>query len=546
MSDQADTSASSQAMAEAPIDLRNLWVRFLRRLPIFLGVAAVVMVAAFVYTKTRIPTYSASASVLIEPNKTAVLKTQNDVVSGLPADSQTVDTMVQMLSSRAIAQRVVEDMHLDKDPEFNPALGAKMKKNISSLLADARPGAQDTQLNGENPALTPVIDNVIASTAVRRTGLTYVIQVSFTSLNPIKAANIANAIANAFIIAETEAKSDVTRTAGAWLNSRLDALRNDVQSADAAVQQYKVAHNLMSAEGATMAEQEVSTLDQQIAAARADQAQQDALLSAARAQIAHGGGGSDVGAALNSEVVHNLRAQRAQISAQQADLETRYGSLHPEVQKVHRQIADIDQQIQQEIERNISNLESAASVSHQRLQSLMGSRAGAQGSLGSNNQAMVELMELQRKADAGRAVYEAFLNRTKEVAAQEGIQQADARITSPAQAALQPTSPKLMLNMALGFVLAVLAGLGTVLLLENLDGGLRTSGDVESKLQMPSMGAIPQLQKTTEAQRRRYVVEKAVLQLLGVVPQPQDLADVLAHRPGDQGGGGLLRPAGRG
>jgi capsular exopolysaccharide synthesis family protein len=121
---------------------------------------------------------------------------------------------------------------------------------------------------------------------------------------------------------------------------------------------------------------------------------------------------------------------------------------------------------------------------------------------------MVQLMELQRKADASKAVYEAFLNRTKQVSAEEGIQQPDARVSSPAQAPLEPTSPNIKLNLALGFVLAVLGGLAVVLLLENLDGGLRTSSDIESKLQMPSLGAIPQLMRTTEAQRRHYVVEK--------------------------------------
>ncbi len=508
MAEPVDTAGALPAASEAPIHLRILWVRFLRRLPIFFAVAAAIMVAAVVFTLTRTPTYTAAASVLIEQGKNQILKDQADVSGGMPADSQTVDTQVQMLGSRAVAARVVEVLHLDKDAEFNPALGAKTVKGVGMLLKDARPGSQDTQLTGENPALSPVIDAIQARTNVRRTGLTYVIQVSFTSLNPLKAANIANAIANEFINAEAEAKFNVAHNAGSWLNGRLVTLQNEVQAADAAVQQYKVAHNLMSANGATMAEQEVSILDQQIAVARADQAEKEATLAAAKAQIARGGGGADVGAALTSGVVSSLRAQRAQLSAQQADLETKYGPLHPSVQKVHRQLADIDQQISQEIGRNISNLQSQVDVSRQRLSSLLGSRGSAQGTLGSNNQAMVQLMELQRKADASKAVYEAFLNRTKEISAQEGIQQADARVSSPAQAPMAPTSPNVKLNLALGLVLSVLGGLAVVLLLENLDGGLRTSNDIESKLQMPSLGAIPQLQNASEAQRRRYIVEK--------------------------------------
>ena len=143
----------------------------------------------------------------------------------------------------------------------------------------------------------------------------------------------------------------------------------------------------MSAVGSNLTEQEVSGLNQQLAVAQANAAEQDARVRTAKQQMANGSNGEDVAAALDSEVVKGLRAQRAQVSAQLADLQTRYGARHPEVQRVQRQLAEIDNQIQLEINRNVSNLDAQAQVARQRVKSIQASLARARGALAGNNQA---------------------------------------------------------------------------------------------------------------------------------------------------------------
>jgi capsular exopolysaccharide synthesis family protein len=495
-------------MVEETVDLHALFVRFLRRLPVFLVVFAAIMAGAVFYTYTRTPMYTAAASIVIEAPKTDVLR---DNPTNTPTDSATVDTQVQVLGSRALAKRVVQRLGLQRDPEFNPALRPKSNKfNLKSLIRLATPSTSTTapRLTPAQQALENTTDVVLSRTRARRNGLTYVIDVSFTSVDGEKAANIANAIAQEFIFAQMDTKYQAARGASDWVNGRLSALAREVESNEAAVQQYKISHNLMSAQGATMAEQELSTLNQQIASARAELAEKQARLAAAQAQISRGGGGGDVAAALGSSVVSQLRQQRSEVSRKQAELETRYGPLHPDVKKVQRELADVDAQINEEIGRIISNLQAEVQVAQQRLGSLENSRARAQGSLGANNAAIVGLNELQRRADASRAVYEAFLNRSKETSAQEGLQRPDARVSSPAQAPSWPTSPNKPLNLALGFVLAVAGGVAAILLLENLDSGLRTSVDVEQKLRMPNIGSVPLLTRTGRTPKASYVLTK--------------------------------------
>ena len=97
-------------------------------------------------------------------------------------------------------------------------------------------------------------------------------------------------------------------------------MRQDAEAAEARVQEYKIAHGLLSAEGATMAEQEVSTLNQQLAIAKADHAEKAARLAAAQAQLHAGSGGADVGAALGSDTIKELRKKEAETSIRLSQL----------------------------------------------------------------------------------------------------------------------------------------------------------------------------------------------------------------------------------
>jgi capsular exopolysaccharide synthesis family protein len=249
----------------------------------------------------------------------------------------------------------------------------------------------------------------------------------------------------------------------------------------------------MSAEGTTLVEQEVSAINKQIAEAQADLAEKQARYASAQTQIRRGGG-ADIAAALGSDTVSRLRGQRAEVSRQKADLETRYGPLHPEVQKISKQLVDYDKQIQEELARIQSSLGADVQVANQRLASLIASRDAAKAKLAASNSAEVGLMELQRRAEASKAIYEAFLNRSKEVAAQASIQRADAQVVSKAQVPVKPSAPNTKLNLALGLAFAIAAGLASVVSAEALDGAFHTSREVQSRLGLPALGSIPTLE----------------------------------------------------
>jgi capsular exopolysaccharide synthesis family protein len=517
-------SAPSSAADPPGFDIWRVVATLRRRLRLAAGVAGSVMLAAIILTLAATPKYTATASIMLDPRKEKILNTE-DVLSGLPPDSSVVDTEVEVIKSRQLAERVVRELNLEEDSEFAAAGEGKGAPPFRKTAQHA------TTLRGPHEA---VVDAVMSGLAVSRTGLTYVINVGFTSKNRNKAALVANKFADLLVLEQLEAKYGATQQAANWLNERLGALRNQTVADDAAVQQFKIAHNLMSAGGTNLTEQEISGYNQTLAQARAQVAEDEARLNTARAQLAKGSSGDDVGEALDSPVIQRLREQRAVASARVADLTGRYGDRHPEILKADRELQDIDAQIQAEIHRIISNLEAKVQVSRERAAAVAGTLGGARSALASNNRDMVRLNELQRAAEASRSLYESYLTRYKETSSQQGIEQSDARVISRAKVPSAPSSPKTALNMCLGLLVAIGSGLAAISVAEMLHQGIYTVEDVEQRLMQPYLGSVP-LFASLVAERNKKPVDYVVEQPLSAFAEAfRVLGSAIKHaRPGE-------------
>ncbi|MET0272317.1 MAG: AAA family ATPase [Phenylobacterium sp.] len=502
-----------QAAANA-LDLRRWTFAFRRRVRLFGAVALGVFVAAVLLTLQAEPRYTAGASVALDSRKTHVTNVQ-EVLSDIPTDAAAIDTEVEILKSGQLAERVVTALKLDEDPEFNGAMrkptGLRaVLHGIKGLFGSSAPVQAKLTPAQIQKRHESMVDKVLGGLSVQRVRMTRVIRVSFESESPTKAATIANKFAELYLLEQMEAKFDATQQATRWLTDQVGQMQAQVQQDDAAVQQYKIANNLLSASGTNLTEQEISTYNQSLATSRAEAAEDQARLNTARSQLARGSTGEDVGEAMTSPVIQQLRSQRATVSGQVADLQGRYGDRHPEMLKAKRQLSDIDAQIQQEIQRIISNLEAKAEVSRQRMAAISGTLGGARGTLAANSRATVRLNELQRKADASRTIYESYLNRLKETSSQGGVEQSDARIVSKAKIPTGPSSPDVKRNLLLGLLLALGAAASAVVLMEMLDAGLTTAEDIERRLDTAYLGAIPLLSSIADGNEAPmdHVVDK--------------------------------------
>ena len=527
-------------MAHGKIAIPELSFRRNQRL--FLAVSLVVFALVAFVTTSASPRYTAYATVLINEHPPDVLHlneltAQDAEAAAIAADSSAVDTQVEIFKSRALAAGVIDQLHLDQDPEFNGALRRPgLLARLSAHLPFKSGGPAEDPALSKQRQYENVINAVMAGLEVKRTGLTYTISLAYSAYDPAKAAVIANTFAQRYLTEGVDATIDQTSTATSWMDGKLAQLRQDVATADAAVEQYKISNNLLSGVGSTLTEQEISNLDAQLATARAADAEQDARLKTAEAQLAAGSNGGDVGAAMDNPVISSLRTQQATASAQLADLQARYGDKHPEVIKAKNALAEINNQIQSQIQRVLSTLRAESVVAHTRTASLTASADQARSALAGNNRDLVKLNQLQSDDDAAKAIYDAFLVRYKEAMAKEGVTAANARVVTQAKPPTRPGSPNKKLDYVIAIVLGLAAGIVAIAIAELLRRGVSNTAEAEQAFDLPALSELPTLASTLEGERqrsprsRRLRRGQTALTLRRGIPQPARRPGVVADR----------------
>lgn len=473
-----DTSNADRAAAPVtvPSDLAGVAGRYLRYAPLVVVSTVAGLILAGGVTFLQKPMYTARATVQYSPQKAQVGREATSADDGGTRDS-TVDTQSEVLGSPTLALKVVDALHLERDPAFN----------------DALKGGQPGPPPSPEQVRESIANALLLHQNAKRVGQTMLFEVTYTDANPQKAAQIANAFTDAYIADQIRQKLETARSSTQLLNSRMDDLRRQVETAETAVQSFKARNNLLSSEGSTLTEQEISGLNQQLAVARVQEAEARAQYAAGVRDMEGGRKGDTGGGALNSPVIAALRQQRAEVSRDLATLQSRYGPMHPQVINQQKALADTDTAITEELARLNTNLQANVDVAQQRRASIESSISGARGQLVSGNAASVELGQLQRDADAARTLYEAFLTRAKETTAQQATAQADARVDSPATAPSRPSSPNMAINLFLGLLLGGGIGVGVAFFIERWNVRLSTMDEVERRLNVAFLGGLPTL-----------------------------------------------------
>lgn len=472
--DDADIMGATDAKTRLLPDPGLIWQVFRRNIGRFIVAGLVVLLLAAAYLALQQPLYRAEASLLIDPVSEPVKSPSANI--GKPfVDADQVDTEIRLLSSPLVAERAAQlyaDRFASPDGDrFNPVEVRALAKRIR------------------------------ASTRVSRSGQTRVIDITAISDDRNFAATAANLLAEAYLNAQVEAKTSVNDSTKNFVNARLQELEGNALRTQAAVDNFRAANGLASANGSTNAEQEVSNLNQQLASARADLAEKQGRYNAAREQLLRGGGGADVGAALGSGTIASLRQQEARASADYAVLASRLGPLHPERQQKERELEDVRQRIQEEINRVLSSLQADVQTAQSRVASLSGSRGSAAGSLAQNARAQTRLSELEARAQAAATVYQAFLQRSQEAGALRDSAMPDARFAQRADVPAQPFSPNYPLTILFAGVGAGIAGMLTVVISEYLRRGVQTKRDIERRLRLRYAGAVPSLRSTVKSRK---------------------------------------------
>lgn len=458
------------------LDLSQSIGFFRRRLKLILGVTALVVLAGLAFTVLTDETYTAKATVVLTNEAGESLVSKGAPIEKAVVSSELVDTQVEVITSREMAGRVAEALGLDN-------------------------GLTDSGYRN-------LVDELQRNVSAERTGRSYAITISYDAADGKSAAERVNEFARQFANWQLREHQERDRRVRELMEQRLVNLREQAQQDTQALQQYRIANNLLSTSGASLTEQEISTYNQEVSRARAEAAEDQARLRTAIAQLRSGSSGDDVGEALNSPVISSLRLQESQAAAEAANLASKYGPNHPHLIRVRSQLEEVRDRIEAEIGRVISNLRAKEAVSAQRLASLGSSLANARGNLTQNNAAMVGLSELQRSAQASEEIYESYLSRYKQLLASEGSETPNAQILTQAEIPLKPQSPNLKLNLALSLVIGLGLGVLSAYVAEALYHGITRPDEIEQEFGLRYLASIPLLKSVdSKGQRVATAVE---------------------------------------
>lgn len=479
----------------SPADLLAAIVGILRRqIVVILSVIPVSLALAIAYLFTTPPLYTATASLLIDPGRVQVFKQS---ILGDTANPAVVYSQIEILKSESFALSVIKRLQLDHDPEFvSPPKGLI---STTLRLLHLRLPAPDP-----DPALL-ALGKFQHSLVVTTVPLTYVIEVQFQSVDPERAAQIANGIADTFILDQVQAKYKTIGTATTWLQERLNELRAQASAAERAIVEFKTKNNIVDSGGGRLInEQQLAELNTALTKAHSDTSEAKARLDRL-SQILNAGDldpstseVATVGDALKSEVISKFRIQYLELAQREVLLSAKIGHDHLAMVNLRNQMREIRRSIFDELKRIASSYQSEYNIAKARESALEKSLASTVSGSQTTNKAQIELRQLESSAQSYRALYDNFQQRYTDSVQQQSFPIPEAQVIATALAPSVPSSPKAMRILAIAAFGGLAVGAGLGMLREMTDRVFRTSGQVESRLRTECIAMVPLLEPTVQ------------------------------------------------
>jgi succinoglycan biosynthesis transport protein ExoP len=514
--EQVGSLPYDKEIAPRHFDLVDVYAFLKSNRRVIAGWVIVCLTLALVYAFTATPLYMATTDITIDSRKIQLFKTSEQVVGGNTTDMPQVESEVEVLRSEAIASEVADDLKLADDPQFaGEGEGSFMR--LLSLIFGAN---EDDRALSDAERKQAAIGVLRANLTVRRVDLTYVLEVAYRSPNPQKAAQIANAYANAYINDQLDTRYQAAKRASIWLQERIAELRDQSNSAARAVQNYKEKNNIVDTgnHGLLTDLQVQETNSQMIAATAATaeaKARYDRIEEVLKAPVPGEALGT-VSDSLKSEVITKLRQRYLDDMEHMSKFTAMMGPDHLAVVNLKNEMALLQKSITDELQNIAQSDKSDYEIAKQREDSLKASLGQQIQVAGANGQAAVTLHELESSSQTYHTIFENFLQKYTEAVQQESFPISDARVITPASPPHSKSYPKTTLVALLGIMVGIGAGFGHALALLNFDRAMRRPRDVEQKLGLQCLGMVPLISGRHKKGGRSKLLEMAEL----ILPVP--------------------------
>ncbi|MBR0951744.1 exopolysaccharide transport family protein [Bradyrhizobium canariense] len=479
--------------------------------------AAALLGAAIAVTvgKSLAPRYTATSQLYVDPRELQLvdreLTPRAQDVSGM---SMVVESQARLITSNSVLLQVIQHADLDKDPEFG---GGDGKSLVSSLLGliGLQPGAPSATEKKE--VQLAALEALNRHITIRKTEKSFIVDIEVWSIDPAKAAMLANTLTSAYLAESRNSQASAARRATNDLSGRLKELRERLRNAETVLATYKAQNNFVGTQDALISDQQLSASNQRLSAARAATMDAQARLDqieASRRTTADAGANSE---ALQSPTIANLRAQYADARKKYAEQAGELGPRHPALRQTEKQVEDLKRTINEEIDRFAQSAKNDLTRARDFEASLNRALEAQKRQSVQLSQAAVRLRELEREADASRDVYQSFLKRSRETEEQETLNTSAARVIGEATVPQRRSFPPAMSLFAMiGFIFGAIAASSWFVAAELLFAAASASAPAPAR---PNRTPLPQAPRVPETPRTPEIAQ----------PQPVSRAPEVAQ-----------------
>jgi capsular exopolysaccharide synthesis family protein len=467
-------------------DAENFLRVLLRRYRLVLACCLIGLTLAVAIVLLVPPRYSARAVMRVDTDDIDTSSLQSTLSSTreleLRRDHQ-IETQLQLLSSRPLMRRVVNTLALYDDPEFNPA------GDVYGKVTPVR------NAKGNRAPISPlmieaVTDRLIGVVRIAQDGQTSFLNIDVSSRSAGKAARIANKIVSIYVETQVSEKKASNARAIQALDRQVSDLRQQLISIERGAASYKREHRLDGTASDDNRAGQIGQLADALAVARGARAE---------AEVRAGGTTRDR-ADMTSPLLTSLREQETETRRRLADLTITFGRGQPDVQKTEAQLAEIRRSISAESTRVQGELQRETTAQRAREAQLAHELQTAQSRSLDEVITAVPLADMERNADATRAVYVGLLGRLDGLIRENELVRPDATIAFTALPPTSPSSPQVARILVIATAGSVLLSLILVLIVEQLDTRLRTGEEVLRITGLSTLGMVPQLRRRRQAQ----------------------------------------------
>jgi polysaccharide biosynthesis transport protein len=446
------------------------------------------------------PNFKATAELLIDNRKFQLTEQPPIVAEAPPGTGAAVESQLELLKAESIALSVIKKFDLSEDPEF----------------VDTRPGLITIlvgKLLGPGPQLSLSVDDRIARAiavfgkrlTVQRVGTTFAIEIQFEANNADRAAQIANAVADAYINQQVESQYQAMHHASEWLESRLREMQGQTSAAQRAVVEYKVRNNIIdTGTGRLIDEQRLTEFNSQLIIARAQESEAKARFERLDRIIRAGAPDAAINASLSdilkNETITKLRNQYLELTAREAEYSVKYGANHLAVVYLRNKIHEVQSSILAQLQWVREGFRGEYEIAREHQESLQKQLAEAVEQSQTASKAQVALRALEASAQTNQALYGELLRRYADSLQQQTSPFIEASVISRARPPTTKDYKKTMVVAALFPMAGIAFAIGISLMREVADRVVRTGKVVEARLNLPCIAMLP---KTRTPRRGR-------------------------------------------